>query len=389
MKMLTACTREIDLPEAAISELTQQLGLPGSLLTNSAGFITCSYDFIESGIVQDICAAMPFPIVGCTTLTGATAGESDTMLLSLAVLTDDDCNFAVVEIPSVNKNNLLAPIKAAYDAGVSTLPDRPAMILSFLPLLPDVGNELLLSALDEISDGVPVFGTMGCDADISRYSNTYTLVNGQAYKDRIALLLICGPFYPRFFVKAVVEDKIQKQKAIITDSDGSILKEVNGILVADYFVSLGLAEGQGLEALCTIPFMVDYHDGTPPAARAFYMLSEENYAICGGAMPKGATLSVGVIAYEDVIATAKQALDEISASGCTQGLIMFPCLGRNLMLGLDNMAEIHTIEGGLPASGGGKIPYHLAYSGGELCPVYSGDKAINRYHNYSFIACAF
>ena len=390
MKMLTAYTRECDIPEEAIAELTQQLGLPTSLKANSAGFITCSYDFVESGILQEICQAMPFPIVGCTTLTGATAGECDTMLLSLSVLTDDECTFAVVETSPLTRDNLLESIRDAYEAGIKKIPERPAMILSFCPMLEDAGSELLLNALEEICDGVPIFGTMGCDGDISLYANTYTFINGKVFKDCMGFMLIQGPFYPRFFVKSVVEDKIQKQKAIITASEGSVLKEVNGISAAEYLESIGLAHGQGLEALSTVPFVIDYHDGTPPVARAIYMVNEENHAICGGAMPQGATLSVGVIAYEDVLSTARQAMDEVTQSGCNQGLIMFPCLGRNLVLGLDNMAEIKAIEDSMPAGDQTqKIPYQLAYSGGEICPLYAEGRPVNRYHNYSFIACAF
>jgi len=61
---------------------------------------------------------------------------------------------------------------------------------------------------------------------------------------------------------------------------------------------------------------------------------------------------------------------------------MFPCLGRNMVLALDPMAEINVVKNSISNS----IPWHLAYSGGECCPV-SGkdDRLLNRFHNFTFI----
>ena len=38
----------------------------------------------------------------------------------------------------------------------------------------------------------------------------------------------------------------------------------------------------------------------------------------------------------------------------------------------------------------GKIPFLMAYSGGEMCPTqHTGGNAVNRFHNNAFVACLF
>jgi hypothetical protein len=39
---------------------------------------------------------------------------------------------------------------------------------------------------------------------------------------------------------------------------------------------------------------------------------------------------------------------------------------------------------------GGRLPFLMAYSGGEICPTrVSEEKAINRFHNNAYVACLF
>lgn len=386
IKMLTAHTLEPDDPQAATEDILRQLDLKSRQMKNTAAFLTCSYDFIETGAVEQLCRALPFDVVGCTTLMNATDGEADTMMLALTVLTSDSCSFSASMSQSLGEN-MQQSISCAWETAAAALPEKAALVLAFAPLIREVGGELILNALDDAVGGAPIFGTIGSDQDTSEYSETHTIFNGRCSRDGLAVLAISGNISPYFLVASASEDKIQKQKAIITSSEGSVVREINNTPTIQYLKTLGLTKGDGVEGMSAIPFIVNYNDGTQSIARAIYMLTPEGYAVCGGAMPEGATLSIGAIDYEDILLTAGEAMDALLATGRKNGLILFPCLGRNLVLGTDIRAEIDLIESRLSDSG---IPYHLSYSGGEICPVYGdGEKTLNRFHNFTFIACIF
>lgn len=384
MKMLNAWTLEIDDPAVAVAGILEQLDLQKNLRANAVGIITCSYDYVEAGMVKAVCDALPFDVLGCTTLTNAMEGQAGTMLLCLSVLTADDCRFSTACTQLLDENFEAATADAFAEARAKAGED-PGLVLAFLPMLNSIGGELVLNALDRAGGGAPIFGTLACDFDTALYSHTFTIFNGHCARDRMPLLLVSGNVTPRFVVKSTSDHNLQRQQAVITASEGSVLQEVNGMSAREYFASLGLMQGSGIEGMSSIPFVVDYNDGTQPVARAIYALRDDGSALCGGLMPKGASLAIGRMDKDDILLTAESSLEKLLAEGPCAGVIMFPCLGRNMVLGVTPFAEIEKIGERM----GGKVPWHLAYSGGEVCPAYDRDgKAVNRFHNFTFIACA-
>ena len=126
MRMFNAWTLEVDDPEVALAELLEQLDLENNLLANSAGFITCSYDYVETGALKTICEALPFDVVGCTTLTNANNQQTGTMLLCLTVLTADDCQFTTVVTPPLT-DGLHAAVETAFGGVTAGLQERPGL----------------------------------------------------------------------------------------------------------------------------------------------------------------------------------------------------------------------------------------------------------------------
>ena len=387
MKMLNAWTLELDEPEAAVSEILDQLDLKKNVLKNSVGFITCSYDFIETGMVKAICAALPFDVVGCTTLTNANNAEAGTMLLCLTVLTADDCRFSTAVTSSLQGDLEGAVREAAKKAKTDLGLDAnmaPQLVLAFLTMF-GIGGEIMLNALNTELNGAPIFGTVGCDQDTAEFSNTYIIRNGEVYRDCLAFLLVSGNVHPRFAVTSTSEQNLRKQHAVITSSQGCLLREVNNVSAQAYFESMGLMTGKGIEGLVSVPIMVDYNDGTQPVARAIYGLNDDGTAISGGIMPEGSTLNIGRMDVEDIILTAEKSVKDLLKTEGLCGIIMFPCLGRNMVLAMDPFAEIDIARKLI----GDVVPWHLAYSGGECCPVYTADHlVVNRFHNFTFIGCA-
>lgn len=384
IKMLTAHTLEIDDAELALEEILEQLDLPHSLMKNAAGLMTCYSEFIDTGVLKALCDALPFDVVGATTLGNADNREQSQMMLSLTVLTSDDIEFSAAYSQSI-AGDQRAPLAEVFEFAKARLSGEPKLMFTFLPLLYHVGGDETVATLDSITGGVPAFGTIAIDHTLD-YRFAQTFMNGECSKDRLAMLLVCGDIEPQFLIASISEDKIIKQKAIITASKGNVLTEVNHMPILKYMETLGLTKDGKLEGANNIPFMVDTGDGTEPLARAIYAVTPEGYAVCGGVMPVNATLAVGATDYNDVMRTTKHTLERALATGKHSGVIMFSCISRYMALGMDAEAEMRLVQKMLPKD----LPFQFTYSGGEACPVYDrGGEARSRFHNYTFVVCIF
>jgi hypothetical protein len=384
IKMLTAYTLEIDDVEMAVSEIMEQLDLEHSLLTHAAGMLTCYSEFADSGVVAALCEKLPFDVVGCTTLANATDSEKSALMLTLAVLTSDDLHFATALSGSLAEQQD-EPLREAYERAAAALPGKPAMIMGFLPLILTVGGDRVVSALDQISGGVPQFGTVTVD-NTPEYFTASVIYNGQITREGMAMLLIYGDFKPTYYVASVSDSKIMMKRAVITASQNNIIYQVNNTPILDYLESLGLSSGGVVEGANAIPFIIDYNDGTKPIARSIISGLPDGGVACAGVAPTGATLSIGSIDYADVMNTSSGIVKKALEAGKPNGLILFSCLTRNLALGMESDAEMRNVQ----ACMDGAAPYQFTYSGGEVCPVYTPDgRLVNRFHNATFVACVF
>ncbi|MDR1124418.1 MAG: FIST C-terminal domain-containing protein [Elusimicrobiota bacterium] len=385
IKTLSAYTLEIDDCEKAVSEILSQLDLGKNLLKNSVGIVSCYSEFIESGVVKALREKLPFDIIGTTTISGGIAGVNGQLMLSIAVITGDDVSFSTALSQPLMPDNFKKHTASAYEDALSRLGQKPAMIFICSPLFFDIAGDEVIRAIDEVSGGVPLFGTLAVD-HTKDYHTAHTLFNESASLNRLSMLLIAGNINPSFSVASVPEHKIVKQKAIITKSHNNLLIEVNDMPVVDYMTSIGLAANGKIEGLNTLSFTIDFNDGTKPLVRGIFGQTPEGYAICGGSMPVNATLGIGSVDHDDVIAMTAEAMKKLPLDKLSSGLFVFSCISRNMALGFDITAEIDAIENIV----GGKVPYLMAYSGGEICPVYDKDgKPVNRFHNETLITCLF
>lgn len=384
ISMRTAYTLEIDEPDVAAADILKQLDLTNGLGRNSVGVMACHADFLASGVVKAVCDSLPFDVIGVTTLGAATEQAANLEILTLSVLTSDDVSFSTVLTDSLETDQE-SSINAACGKAVAAVPGAPSLVLAYAPLLHHVGGERLVRLVSKAMDGTPVFGTLACDHNFD-FRDSQVIFNGTAYRDRMALAILSGPVKWRFLTISVPEEKAEKQSAIITESEGNVVKKVNELPVLDYLETLGLTRDAGLEGSKSIPVILDYNDGTPPVARCFYMISPEGDAVCGGDMPTGATFALSSMEAEDVIISADQILDRVLAAESITGMLIVSCIVRSVTLGVDQLAEARRVRERLREA----MPYQLCYSGGEICPVYQENgKTANRFHNFSFVACLF
>jgi hypothetical protein len=188
IKILTAHTFEVDDFRLAAAEILERLDLERSLLKNSAGFIFCSLDFVKSGAAEAVAQALPFEVIGCTTMGIALPEASGEIMLAAAVLTSDEVLFtAGVSDPLGNDEE--GRITELYRRLSAPLESPPARIFVTHPGLPVIAGDRVIAVFDRLSGWAPLFGAVALDEAVGSRS-PMTIYNGAAYSDRIALLLV-------------------------------------------------------------------------------------------------------------------------------------------------------------------------------------------------------
>ena len=378
IKTLTACTREIDDAAVAIAEIKKTLDIEKNLLKNSLGIISCFTEFDESGVLKAICDALPFECIGTTSSLCAAGPEIDQIILVITVLTSDDCNFKTTAIPV--DDGYKESINQRLSGFLNETQEKPVFFLSYFPLINAISGDMMLSAIDSVTGGIPLFGTAAIDHTMD-YSMSKTIHNGQMFREAIVLGAVYGKPNFMFEIASIDESRIRSQKAIITKSNGNVLISVNEKTAIDYFEGIGVTKDELSIGLGIIPLVVDLKDGTKPVARAVFALTDEGYAVCGGIMPEGAALTIARIDKNDVLQTTENTLKPLVTN---DGVILsYSCLARFLALGATNKAEAEKVRDVV-----GKLKYHYACSGGEICPLADAHgKFKNIYHNYTNVIC--
>ncbi len=384
MKMLNAYTFEIDDVQVAIEEILEQLDLDNQLLKNAAAFITCSYDFIETDTAAKICKALPFSVVGMTTLNNAINTESGSALLCLSVLTADDCQFTTVCSDIWDETNTQEIATKACNEALSTLETDPKLILFFAPMHIANNSEDIIDEISTFFNNVPIFGSNACPEDIVTYENSFSIYNGNYLTKQFSMLVVSGNIHPRFIFSSLIEDNVSSHNFIVTSSEGNIIKKINDMPAADYLSSINVLNNNSVEGFFSTPLMADYNDGTPLISRAALVLDQDRNIVCGGSVPQGCKLMIGSLNKDDVRLIAGQAIDQVAKLHNINGVIIFSCFGRLAILGLDYLLESDVIQEKI----GDKVPFHSAYSAGEICPVQDQENnIISRFHNFTFIIC--
>ncbi|MDR2587712.1 MAG: hypothetical protein LBC23_05585 [Coriobacteriales bacterium] len=378
----TAVTEEVDEPDLALKELLEQLDV-STLKTNSLGILYCHIDFIESGAAEYIARMLPFDVIGMSSMASASRATEGLYRLTVAVLTSDDVRFTTCSTLPLTATGYQQTITTSWQEALGRAGATPRFVIGFLPFPRDVSGQDLLTAFDEASGHIPLWGSIASGTDMT-YSDCYTIHNDVIGKTGAAFALIEGNVEPDFVVTSIPERNISERKAMVTKSHGCILNEINDMPALDYIDQLGIIFNRGDQT--TVPLIVDYRDGSQPVALGMYAFLEDRSILCGGLMPEGALLSLGEIDSQGILETMRLSLDKLCSLTDKSGFLMLPCVTRFVMLAPrqeDEMLEtIERLEG--------VIPYQLGYSGGEFCPVKAENGVWrNQFHNYTFTACAF
>ena len=385
IKVLTACTYELDDSEKAVQEILDQIP-QNSLLKNSAAMLFCHIKFIEMGVMEKICKNLPFPVVGCTSLyfaasNAAGKAEEGEIMLTVTVLTSDDTEFAAGVCDPLTPENAEDCINALYQKTASSLSGPPALAFAFPPTMFQLTIDVFTAALDKACGGIPVFGTVALDIG-AHIRNPKTIYQGTAYDDRVVLLLFKGPVKPHFIFRRFPEGSSLSQDAVITSANGAEIISINNEPAASFLQSIGLIQSVFSQA---IPLVIADSEGKNQEVVVVQKITEKGTLICGRHIPVGGMLDIGAITADYVLESMRALIREIKKDeDKTRFSMIISCFLRTIVLG-GAAAEVSLIQQELGASPGG---YLYLNSGGELCPRYAkSGETVNQALQYAVIAC--
>jgi hypothetical protein len=385
IKALLANTVEADDTDKALRDILAQLNIGKNLRRSSVGLVHCCQAFVESGAVKAVCDRLPFPTVGINTLLNSSSlGLLDNMLMTVCVLTSDEVRFAVGLSDPV-QGDCMQPLTKMYVEAESLLAKRPSFRRLFCGLwgLDAVGEEAL-ACLDSFSDQVPIFGTLPGNYG-TELKDPRIIYNGQDYMDRAAVILVEGQVTPAFNVCWVPIWRGIQQRAIVTESEGNLIREVNGLPALEFLDTLGLSWYGQLSGQDTIPVFLDRNDGRPPVVRSIYKQTSDGSILLSGAAPVDSTMGFGILDEQTVLKTAQEMAHSVQQP-YSSIFMVYSCLSRNFALGLDYLSEMERFHSTAPR----QLPYIFSYSAGEFCPLPNPDGTLrNEFHNMSIIGVTF
>ncbi|MDR0723391.1 MAG: FIST C-terminal domain-containing protein [Treponema sp.] len=377
--MLTAYTEELLDAEAAGTGILAQLDLSQNLAAHAVGIICCTTEFVETGMVKALCDQLPFDVVGCTTMGTTVQGVLRPLVLTLTVLTSEDVAFAAGITGPLEGD--LASVDTLYEELLKVLPEKPSLLMPFVPLL-FIGGDEFVEKLDTLSGGLPLFGMLAI-AQNPQVQRNYTLYNGTCKTNALGLLAFSGPVDPLFLVSSIPQEYIISLPAVVTAADKNVLHRVNDMSALEYLSSFGIAENGTIEGSETMPLVLELSDGSR-VARACISITPEGSVVCSGEVPVGVGLSIASIDFDYVIKSIAAVTQKAVQQAQGRNIFMISCGARNFALGPDPYAEMEKAAACIQ----GSRPYHFSYSGGEICPIPDRrGKLVNQFHNDALIVC--
>jgi hypothetical protein len=380
IKMVTAFTNEVDVPEIAIEDIRKQIKAE-KVRRSAVAIIQCHPEFIETGVMKAVCEALPFETVGITCSLAAVTGSSSQLTLTVTLLTSDECEFKVVAFES--KEAALVP-KCCKESAKKFSEDgkKPALVLSYLSLLSFNSGDKLVSAFSEGLPGVPIFGTLPVSDEID-FSNSYIIHNGKYTELGAAFIGIYGNINPTFILTSVSAGTMYKTGGILEKSDGTHIYTISGMSAWDYIVEKGIVTKESYQHIIAQPLVLTNPDGSVVMRNLLNIdFDNKSLSLSGDAL-QGAIVDFALINANDVRESAKAIAYRIAESvGDASVVLMHSCVTRLWTLGTSTTDEIDIFADILKNK-----PYSMSYSGGEIYPLMVDDKYINTFQNNNLIVC--
>lgn len=396
MQSAVAVTYELDDALLAAQELSASVYGQLTLGKESVGILYCEADMDHSALLRELEKKLPIPFIGCTTAAALDDGEGfREFCVTLAVLTGDDCKFAVSCTEPLTPENAPALLEEAYKKAISALGETPRLAYALTRGLPGMMNDIYPEVLTKASDGVPVFGGVPSGGTVDYRA---VLFDGESYDDRMVLLLVGGGVKPIFNCLSIRPDTILQKRAI-TKAKDNIIYEVGGVSMKEYMESIDMAlavsgDADRTHSFLSKPLYIDDVERGVSFVRVIIEIDDETgSAVTNGKMVEGNLLSIGVLRKQEIEESAAicihgmlEKIKENETGGYRYSMILCTtCIGRYMILAPFQRAEGDIIRDAV----GQQIRFAGFYSWGELCPLEGRDGGlVNTAHDETISMCA-
>jgi hypothetical protein len=378
--MITAFTAEADLPEVAVGEIRGQIDFK-KVKSNTVAIIECHAEFVETGVLDAVCKALPFETVGITCSLPAVTGTSSQLALTVTVLTSDECEFKVFsfeadEAAKVADNCYKTALKFAEDG------KEPALVLSYVSFMSFVSGDVLVNSFSRGLPGVPVFGSLPI-SDEADFSRSYTIHNGKHTEFGAVYVGIYGNINPTFKCTSLRAGAMYVTSGMVEEAEQTYVYKIDGMPAWDYIVAKGITTKETYQNVIAQPLVLTYHDGSVIMRNCLAIDFEKKAIVLSGDAYPGAVVDFALITAADIRSTAAEIADEIAFIAKEASVVLiYSCATRLWHLGTNTTDEINIISEKLK----GKT-YSFAYSGGEIYPMLVEGKYINTFQNNNLCVC--
>jgi hypothetical protein len=414
MQSFVIVINEIDDADDAVELLHKKLGrlgLPEKLKKNTFGIISTHADAVHSGVYKAICDELPFETAGFACDSQSPDGETGIYLLSVLILTSDDCTFACGQTDeSAPVDEIDGQIKDCYSKLKQSLPAPPKLCLIYTPHKSEHFPGEYIEAISAVDTDVPIFGAVSIDVEKlvdGIKDGAITLRNGKSFNNSIITVLISGSINPQFFISSFTDDAVKMRNiGTITKCYKNVIEEINNKPATEFLKGIGffgvdtenidISDLKGDAGTATATLILDCGKKIN-VSRAFTGFTDKGGIACMGLVQEGAKISFAVSVPTAVTETTYEIIRNVqkTQTQCSgeRTVLFYSCIGRRLGLLNNPMAEFDIIRTEMSEQcGAKKINYIATHCGGEISPVMmvndNGKKKLfNCEHNQTLIAC--
>jgi hypothetical protein len=388
LKTYVVDIKEIDDAEFALEELEAQMkDIP--LLKNSMGIVSINTDYISSGVYAAVQAALPFKLVGATTLVTATKNELSTYLFSIMILTSDDAEFSFALSDALPDEGSVAAItQECYKNALEGLANEAKLAFFFTTFNPKNYTDEYIRAMSEIRDDIPIFGTLTISEENNQVAFGKLLYGGEAFERRVAVVAVSGIHDARFYSSSVSQSGIMADDiGVVTKSKGNHVYEINNIPVTQFLEKVGFDPGMADKGAQSTSFFMkiknDAGEIVSSWAGGVYAYID-GVAMFNSDIPEGTILSLFNTTKEEIMNTANTLVKNIKAERSEGFALVYTCVSRQFTMLDAYKAEYEFIRDSLAEN----FTVLVSGAGGEICPVSApGEKLYNKGQGYTVIAC--
>lgn len=359
------------------------------------GFLSCMAVSNHSDLVARLQKAVPFPVVGGTTLCSPFAEATADIAATLVVLSGDDFCCRAELSPVLNPETAAKSLKQLFDDCTRQLDGAPKLFLVIMPIFSLASAAFYLEEVFALAGSVPVFG--GMVSDEMTCEDFAVFANGSGFKDRMVLVAIGGQIRPTLAFGRKLTF-LSDYEPTVTKADGTAVYRVDDLSFCEYLAKLGFDDGKGVVIGYPLSVLMKggqaAADGTPETG---LLLSVDNRKGCGifsRPVPEGVRISVGLLTHEDVADSVHRCMRTVARMMAVERgkgyrysmAFCVSCLGRYYsMVGREN-GESEVLRRELAAM----LPVFGYYGFNEVCPTRDATGTYhNRAHVDSIVVCAF